>query len=658
MSRGLHNRGAAHRRRRCPGILDGWAHSGAHSMRAKQARTGRRRFGRSLSYMVLFVCTFILASGTPAVAYWTTTGSGSGGAAATTLGAGQRPTATVSGRDVTLSWGAVTNAATYSVARSNVSAPSSSTELHGSCTSSVSGTSCTDTGLEENGVAATNWTYRDTPDLINWVGATSPASATVTVPGPNLSLTTGSFTTAGGTTSATASHFFDHEGVTYCLDTTIAPCPGAQVGTGTVPATTGTTTDALTIPAGLSVGAHTVHAVGSLGSAPSASITVTASGDGDGDGIGTLTTRTTSVSASSTGNTITFIYTAATPGISGGEVDIAVPSGWAAPVSTNAVGCTTASSGTLTFSGQTIKVGGLTLAANGALTVTYGAVSGGACTASDGATAPSDLGTQTWLGQEKSTRGGDLTNLSSSPSVKFNFSTRTPGTFAFTVLANTAVPFSNFCGGAGGGGATSSGGRGGGGGCVSGTIPAQKSSYTLTVTIAGGGTASGSGGSGLNVGGAGETTGLAGGGGGSSAFQIGPIILVIASGGGGGSGPDDAGAGNGGSGGMPGPNGSAGSGGSGGGAGGTGNGSAADGGRGTDGSTAGGGGGGGGGAGAANGAGGNGSGASRSSANGGGAGGDLVTASAGALNPTGITYSQGSITAANATGAAGSVSFS
>src|SRR5665213_416885 len=235
MSRGLHNRGAARRRSRRPGILDGWAHSGAHSMRAKQARTRRRRFGRSLNFVVLFACTFILASGTPAFAYWTTTGSGSGGAAATTLGAGQRPTATVSGRDVTLSWGAVTNAATYSVARSNMSSPSSSTALHGSCTSSVSGTLCTDTGVEENGVAATNWTYSDTPDLINWVGATSPASATVTVPGPNLSLTTGSFTTAGGTTNATVSHFFDHEGVTYCLDTTIAPCPGAQVGTGTVP---------------------------------------------------------------------------------------------------------------------------------------------------------------------------------------------------------------------------------------------------------------------------------------------------------------------------------------------------------------------------------------------------------------------------------------
>ena len=64
-------------------------------------------------------------------------------------------------------------------------------------------------------MAATTATYNDTPHLINWVGATSPASATVTVTGPNLSLTTGSFTSAGGTTNATVSHFFDHEGVRY-----------------------------------------------------------------------------------------------------------------------------------------------------------------------------------------------------------------------------------------------------------------------------------------------------------------------------------------------------------------------------------------------------------------------------------------------------------
>jgi hypothetical protein len=138
------------------------------------------------------------------------------------------------------------------------------------------------------------------------------------------------------------------------------------------------------------------------------------------DGSGTLTTTTTTVNASSTGNSIAFLYTAATGGFAAGEVDIAVPTGWTAPTAANVVGCTTVSSGTLTFSGQTIKVSALTLAGGGTLTVTYGATSGGACTASDGATATATAGAQTWQGQQKSTAGGTLTNLGASPSIIVN----------------------------------------------------------------------------------------------------------------------------------------------------------------------------------------------------------------------------------------------
>ena len=189
------------------------------------------------------------------------------------IGAGQQPTATVLGRDVSLSWGAASNAASYNVARSNVSPQSLSTTEHGSCATSVSATSCTDTGVPENGTLATNWTYADTPQLHNWLGATSPASATVVVPAPSLSLVTSTFTTAGGSTNATVSNFFDNEGVTYCLDQNTTPCT-TELGTGLVALSGGTATDALTIPAGLSVGTHTVYAVGSQGSVPSASITI------------------------------------------------------------------------------------------------------------------------------------------------------------------------------------------------------------------------------------------------------------------------------------------------------------------------------------------------------------------------------------------------
>src|SRR6185369_8675140 len=53
------------------------------------------------------------------------------------------------------------------------------------------------------------------------------------------------------------------------------------------------------------------------------------------DGTGTLTSNTANVVNASTGNTITFTYTAATGGLSGGEVDVAVPSGWTAPTAAN-----------------------------------------------------------------------------------------------------------------------------------------------------------------------------------------------------------------------------------------------------------------------------------------------------------------------------------
>src|SRR5207237_957571 len=104
--------------------------------------------------------------------------------------------------------------------------------------------------------------------------AASPGSATVNVPGPALSLGSSSFTTDGGGTNATVSNFFDNEGVAYCLDQNTS-CSGTQLGIATVPASGGTVTSSITIPAGISAGTHTVYAVGSLGSTPSASINIT-----------------------------------------------------------------------------------------------------------------------------------------------------------------------------------------------------------------------------------------------------------------------------------------------------------------------------------------------------------------------------------------------
>src|SRR5436309_1092750 len=131
-------------------------------------------------------------------------------------------------------------------------------------------------------------------------------------------------------------------------------------------------------------------------------------------GSGTLTTPTTNVSACQTGRTITFTYTAAAGGVSNGSVPLVVPSGWTAPSTTSDnAGYTTASSGTLSVSSQTITVSSITLAGGSTFTITYGDTSGGG----SGATATSSTGAQTWQAQAKSTSGGSLANLASSPSI-------------------------------------------------------------------------------------------------------------------------------------------------------------------------------------------------------------------------------------------------
>jgi hypothetical protein len=146
--------------------------------------------------------------------------------------------------------------------------------------------------------------------------------------------------------------------------------------------------------------------------ASSPSITVYAA-----DGSGTLTTPTTNVSASQTGRTLTFTYTAATGGIDNGSVTLVVPAGWNAPSTTGAnAGYSTSSAGTLAVAGQTITVSSVTIAGGSTFTITYGDTSGGGT----GATATSSTGAQTWQAQEKSTSGGSLANLGSSPSITIN----------------------------------------------------------------------------------------------------------------------------------------------------------------------------------------------------------------------------------------------
>jgi hypothetical protein len=135
------------------------------------------------------------------------------------------------------------------------------------------------------------------------------------------------------------------------------------------------------------------------------------------DGSGTLTTPTSTVVHSSSGNTITFTYTAATGGIAGGAITIVVPTGWNAPSLAGAnPGFVKTGKGVVSVSGQTITISNLTLAGGQSFQITYGAKSGGG----PGATAPVSTGSQTWQAQSKATAGGTLINLAASPAISIS----------------------------------------------------------------------------------------------------------------------------------------------------------------------------------------------------------------------------------------------
>jgi hypothetical protein len=133
---------------------------------------------------------------------------------------------------------------------------------------------------------------------------------------------------------------------------------------------------------------------------------------------GTMTTTATAIAGASTGNTISFTYTAPGAGVQTGSVSLDVPSGWTAPITLDAAGCTTSTVGDVTTSDQKIRVSALTLPPGGQAVITYGATSGGSCGADDGAIAPPTPGSPVWQAQVALTADGAPTSLPSSPSIQ------------------------------------------------------------------------------------------------------------------------------------------------------------------------------------------------------------------------------------------------
>jgi hypothetical protein len=128
------------------------------------------------------VTALAVAVGFPggAAAGWSLTGSGAGAAKAKTLGSGNVPTATKSGRKVTVSWTAssYTNGgapAGYFVNRYDASTGAVQT-IGANCAGTIAGLTCT-----ENSVPSGSWKYTVTPTTANWRGPESAKSATVVV---------------------------------------------------------------------------------------------------------------------------------------------------------------------------------------------------------------------------------------------------------------------------------------------------------------------------------------------------------------------------------------------------------------------------------------------------------------------------------------------
>ena len=132
-----------------------------------------------LATLALLVAAAIIVA--PAQSGWAPTGAGGGKAKAKTMptAAPPAPTASVSSRDVTVSWTASTfpeggTVPRYQVRRYNTL--NNPQTVNANCSGSVSGVSCV-----ERNVPTGTWRYTVQPALGTWLGTESPKSNSVLV---------------------------------------------------------------------------------------------------------------------------------------------------------------------------------------------------------------------------------------------------------------------------------------------------------------------------------------------------------------------------------------------------------------------------------------------------------------------------------------------
>ena len=200
---------------------------------------------RSRFRLSVIVVTAVLAVAAPVSAAWLASGSGTGTGRATAVSTAATPTASVTGRTVTLSWTATTLATGapvtgYRVTRVNT-VTAATTSATGGCAGTVAATSCVETLLPTG-----RWAYRLEAVRGAWIGPMGAQGNTVAVDAtaPTSSAAVLQKTTGGATGAI-------RQGGTYRVYATVTdtgdPATGVASVTANVSAlTTGSTAVALT----------------------------------------------------------------------------------------------------------------------------------------------------------------------------------------------------------------------------------------------------------------------------------------------------------------------------------------------------------------------------------------------------------------------------
>ena len=227
------------------------------------------------SIAVLTLVGALLGVGPTALAAWNKASGGHGRSRAITMPAGNTPLTSVSNRNVTVSWTAVTMPGGipvdgYKVFRYDVGG--TAFPVTGGCTGTVAGLTCTETAMASGG-----WSYAVAPVYKLWQGAEGPRSSTATVLAPTLNLTgSTNITSFPATLNGTVDNYIPGQTLTMRLDNpTTGQVLTASVTPNSIPAG-GTASFQVTVPNTVVNGSHTLFAIGSAGDQTSRDFTVAA----------------------------------------------------------------------------------------------------------------------------------------------------------------------------------------------------------------------------------------------------------------------------------------------------------------------------------------------------------------------------------------------